>query len=120
MGVTHRALATLLRDRALPSLRAEPGTSDVTPCVSYVGIILVDGYGFWLRQIQHGGKWVWSDIGGTFDGDDDETWAAAVRILETTMDTTLSAKPISLRGRGDPDESLHFMSDCTIPSRPRT
>jgi hypothetical protein len=115
MGVTHRSLAIHLRDRALPSLRPEPSTCDVVPCVNYVGIILVDGHGFWLRQIQHGGKWVWSDIGNTFDGNDDETWTAAVRILETATDTTLSAKPIPLRGRGDPDHSLHFVCDCTTP-----
>ena len=61
-GVTHRALATLLRDRAAPFLSPEPCADDTAPPIGYAGIIPIDGHGFWLRRIQYGGKWVYGLI----------------------------------------------------------
>ena len=89
-GVTHRALATLLRDRAAPFLSPEPGADDTAPPIGYAGIIPIDGHGFWLRRIQYGGKWVWSDIGDVFSGRYDDAWEAAVSTLGTAMEPALA------------------------------
>ena len=120
LGVTYRALATRLRDRAAPAItQPEEGTEPHNLLqIVYAGIIPVDGRGFWLQRVQHQGKQVWADFGADHSHNDADPWQTARNPATSLVDISLGTSSIELTGIDESSSTMHFICDISGPPRP--